>query len=58
LPDFEKVMGRDSEPARSHTNKVTWDLGAFVQYALVVIGAIVKERKKAENMRKRTSAQE
>jgi hypothetical protein len=51
-------MERKSEPARSHTNEVKWDFGAFVQYALEVIGAIVKERKKAEKIRKRALASE
>jgi hypothetical protein len=52
LPDFEKVMKHESEPTRLPTDKLKWNFSAFVQYALKVI-AIIQERKKAENMRKR-----
>jgi hypothetical protein len=50
-------MEHDSEPTRLPTDKLKWNFGAFVQYALKVI-AITQKRKKAENMRKRTSAPE
>jgi len=45
-------MEHESGLAGLHTNKLSWDYSAFVRYALEVI-AIVKQREKAESVRKR-----
>jgi hypothetical protein len=46
-------MERESKVTRPDTNKLKWDYSAFVQYTLKVI-AIVREREKAERVRRRT----
>jgi hypothetical protein len=45
-------MEGDSEVTRPRRNELSWDYRAFVKYAVEVL-AIIKEREKADSVRKR-----